>query len=63
MKLLIATVSLLTLITTSSISADSPKSGVPAAVHYVSHDAVEKTMVKGGAIVNDPGFVIMANRR
>ena len=38
-------------------------SGVPAAVHYIDHDKVSATMTKGGAIVSDPGLVILANRR
>lgn len=38
-------------------------SGVPAAVHYIDHDKVSATMVKGGAIVSDPGLIVLANRR
>ena len=63
MKLLIVTAAVLALMIAPSISADSAKPGVPAAVHYVSHNTVDATMAKGGAIVNDPGFVILANRR
>ena len=63
MKLLIATVAIIALIIAPSISADSPRPGLPAAVHYVSHNTVDSIMSKGGAIVNDPGFVILANRR
>ena len=37
--------------------------GVPAAVHYIGHDQVTATMTKGGAIVEDPGLRILANRR
>jgi mannose-6-phosphate isomerase-like protein (cupin superfamily) len=37
--------------------------GVPAAVQYIGHDAVSATMAKGGAIVEDPGLRILANRR
>ena len=37
--------------------------GVPAAVHYIGHDQVSATMTKGGAIVEDPGLRILANRR
>jgi mannose-6-phosphate isomerase-like protein (cupin superfamily) len=44
-------------------AAASLGSGVPAAVHYIDHDKVSATMVKGGAIVSDPGLVILANRR
>lgn len=37
--------------------------GVPAAVHYIDHDQVSATMAKGGAIVSDPGLIVLANRR
>jgi mannose-6-phosphate isomerase-like protein (cupin superfamily) len=37
--------------------------GVPAAVHYIDHDKVSSIMAKGGAIVNDPGLIVLAQRR
>jgi mannose-6-phosphate isomerase-like protein (cupin superfamily) len=37
--------------------------GVPAAVHYIDHDKVAAVMAKGGPIVNDPGLIVLANRR
>jgi mannose-6-phosphate isomerase-like protein (cupin superfamily) len=37
--------------------------GVPAAVHYIGHDKVTEVMSKGGAIVRDPGLVVLAQRR
>jgi mannose-6-phosphate isomerase-like protein (cupin superfamily) len=37
--------------------------GVPAAVHYVGHDKVSEVMAKGGPIINDPGLIVLANRR
>ena len=37
--------------------------GVPAAIHYVGHDKVTEVMTKGGPIVSDPGFLILAQRR
>jgi mannose-6-phosphate isomerase-like protein (cupin superfamily) len=37
--------------------------GVPAAVHYIGHDKVTEVMSKGGPIVNDPGLVVLAQRR
>jgi mannose-6-phosphate isomerase-like protein (cupin superfamily) len=37
--------------------------GVPAAVHYISHEKVTEVMTKGGPIVSDPGLVVLANRR
>ncbi len=36
--------------------------GVPMKVHYVGHETVTSTMVKGGSIVDDNGLVILANR-
>ena len=36
--------------------------GVPLSVHYVHHDKVASTMVKGGQIIGDSGFVVLANR-
>jgi mannose-6-phosphate isomerase-like protein (cupin superfamily) len=44
-------------------SAASTGEGVPAAVHYIPHDQVESVMAKGGPIVNDPGLIVLANRR
>ena len=37
--------------------------GVPAAVHYIGHDKVTEVMSKGGPIVNDPGLIVLAQRR
>ncbi len=37
--------------------------GVPAAVHYIGHDKVTEVMSKGGAIVSDPGLIVLAQRR
>ena len=36
--------------------------GVPMSVHYVHHDKVSSTMVKGGQIIGDNGFIVLANR-
>jgi mannose-6-phosphate isomerase-like protein (cupin superfamily) len=36
--------------------------GVPMSVHYVHHDKVSATMVKGGQIIGDNGFIVLANR-
>ena len=36
--------------------------GVPMRVHYVSHDTVASTMVKGGQIISDNGLIVLANR-
>jgi len=37
--------------------------GVPAAVHYIGHEKVAEVMSKGGPIVNDPGLIVLAQRR
>lgn len=44
-------------------TAASTGEGVPAAVHYIPHDEVAGVMAKGGPIVNDPGLIVLANRR
>ena len=44
-------------------SAASTGEGVPAAVHYIPHDKVTAVMAKGGPIINDPGLLVLANRR
>ena len=63
MKSLIAMAALFTMIAFLAPSADSSGGGVPASVQYIGHDKVSATMEKGGAIVNDPGLVVLANRR
>jgi mannose-6-phosphate isomerase-like protein (cupin superfamily) len=37
--------------------------GVPAKVTYVHHDKVSAVMAKGGAIIEDPGLRVLAQRR
>ena len=37
--------------------------GVPTVVTYVPHDKVTSTMVKGGAIIQDNGLRVLAQRR
>jgi mannose-6-phosphate isomerase-like protein (cupin superfamily) len=58
MKLLLV---LLTLLTMAILL--NAATGVPAAVHYIGHDQVSATMAKGGAIIEDPGLRVLANRR
>ena len=36
--------------------------GVPMGVHYVPHEEVAATMVKGGQIISDNGLIVLANR-
>lgn len=36
--------------------------GVPMSVHYVNHEKVTSTMVKGGQIISDNGLIVLANR-
>jgi mannose-6-phosphate isomerase-like protein (cupin superfamily) len=63
MKSLVALATFLTMAVLLTAAAAPPGGGVPAAVHYIDHDKVSATMVKGGAIVDDPGLVVLANRR
>lgn len=58
MKFLLALVAVFTMAVLLTAAA-----GVPAAVHYIGHDKVSATMAKGGAIVEDPGLRVLANRR
>jgi mannose-6-phosphate isomerase-like protein (cupin superfamily) len=46
-----------------SVAAVLIGGGVPAAVHYIGHDKVTEVMSKGGPIVNDPGLIVLAQRR
>lgn len=36
--------------------------GVPMKVHYIHHDKVASTMVKGGQIISENGLIVLANR-
>ena len=45
------------------VAAYAAAAGVPAKVTYVHHDKVSAVMAKGGAIVEDPGLRILAQRR
>ena len=63
MKYLMPILTLLTMAFLPVAVVDSLGSGVPAAVHYIDHDKVTSTMVKGGPIVSDPGLIVLAQRR
>lgn len=63
MKSRIAKTALLAAVALLGASAASTGEGVPAAVHYIPHDQVASVMAKGGPIVNDPGLIVLANRR
>ncbi len=58
MKLLLVFLTLLTIAVLLNAAA-----GVPAAVHYIDHAKVSATMAKGGAIIEDTGLRVLANRR
>lgn len=45
------------------VAAYATAAGVPAKVTYVHHDKVSAVMAKGGAIIEDPGLRILAQRR
>jgi quercetin dioxygenase-like cupin family protein len=63
MKVLMLLATLLTVLAFMTATAAPLGGGVPAAVHYIDHDMVTSVMAKGGPIVKDPGFVILANRK
>jgi mannose-6-phosphate isomerase-like protein (cupin superfamily) len=63
MKLLLALATMLTMAFMLTAAAVSFGAGIPAAVHFIDHDKVAAVMSKGGPIVSDPQFVILANRR
>ncbi|OFW04917.1 MAG: hypothetical protein A3I61_17080 [Acidobacteria bacterium RIFCSPLOWO2_02_FULL_68_18] len=45
------------------MAAYAVAAGVPAKVTYVHHDKVAAVMAKGGAIIEDPGLRVLAQRR
>jgi mannose-6-phosphate isomerase-like protein (cupin superfamily) len=63
MKFLLTLGALLTATVLLAAAAAFPGGGVPAAVHYIDHEKVSATMAKGGSILNDPGLIILAQRR
>lgn len=63
MKPFLAKLALITAIVLLTAAADSSGQGIPAAVHFIGHDQVASVMAKGGPILNDPGLLILANRR
>ena len=63
MKFLLTVAVLLTMAILLAPAVDSLGGGVPASVQYIGHDKVSAVMAKGGAIVSDPGLVVLAQRR
>jgi mannose-6-phosphate isomerase-like protein (cupin superfamily) len=63
MKLLLALAAVLSVAGLLTATAASEAEAVPEAVHYIDHDQVTATMAKGGAIVTDPGLLVLAQRR
>ena len=57
MKLLLALTTLL------MVAVLLTAAGVPTVVTYVPHDKVSATMAKGGAIIEDQGLRVLAQRR
>lgn len=45
------------------VAAYLAAAGVPTKVTYVTHDTVSATMAKGGAIIEDQGLRVLAQRR
>jgi mannose-6-phosphate isomerase-like protein (cupin superfamily) len=63
MKSLLILATILTMAVFFNAASAPIGGGVPAAVHYIGHDKVAEVMAKGGPIVNDPGLIVLANRR
>ena len=63
MKFFLAKAALSAMFVLLIASVASTGEGVPAAVHYIPHDQAAAVMAKGGPIVSDPGFAVLANRR
>ncbi len=53
---------MLTFVAAFALGAMVTAAGVPMSVHYVHHDKVSATMVKGGQIIGDNGLIVLANR-
>ncbi len=53
---------LLTFVAAFALGAMVTAAGVPMSVHYIHHDKVSATMVKGGQIIGDNGLIVLANR-
>ena len=54
---------LATLATVLTVGAYLVAAGVPTKVTYIPHDKVSATMVKGGAIIEETGLRVLAQRR
>jgi len=63
MRILRSRTMLLTAAVLLTAAAVSLAGCVPAAVHYIGHGKVTEVMSKGGPIVNDPGLIVLAQRR
>lgn len=63
MRSLLTRTTLLTTAVLLTAAVVSLGGGVPAAVHYIGHGKVTEVMSKGGPIVNDPGLIVLAQRR
>jgi len=53
---------MLTFAAAFALGAMVTAAGVPMSVHYIHHDKVSATMVKGGQIIGDNGLIVLANR-
>ena len=59
MKYLLALATLLSMIGLVTLVTAA---GFPNRVHYIHHDKVAATFVKGGRIIEDEGLIVIANR-
>jgi mannose-6-phosphate isomerase-like protein (cupin superfamily) len=63
MKFLLAPAAVLSMAVLLTATAAPSGDEVPEAVHFIDHDKFSATMEKGGAIVTDPGMLVLAQRR
>ena len=60
MKYLLALATLLSMTVVATLVTAA--GGFPNRVHYINHEKVAATMVKGGRIIEDEGLIVIANR-
>ena len=50
------------ILSTAALATLVGAAGFPQRVHYVHHDKIAATFVKGGRIIEDEGLIVIANR-
>ena len=62
MKKLLTATALVASIGAATLLTGCATGGFPNRVHYINHDKVAATFVKGGRIIEDEGLTVIANR-